>query len=330
MIKPSGVLICQDDAIGDVILSLPLCALIKKHYPNTNVFFLGKPYTQPIIELSPDIDRYINIEELEKLSEKELVSFFRELKVDTAFLLRNSRPITYLIKRAKIKYRIGTFHYLPHVLNCNRWVSFSRGKINMHQAFSRIKYLKKIGIDEMPSKDEFIALYDNLRIPSLDKKIQDILSHDKFNLIIHPTTSGNSPTLKPDVFTDLIKQLGTEKYKFFITGSPSEYEQIRQWNMEGDNIVNISGQLSLSQLIAFINAADGLVAGATGPLHISAILGKYTLGFYPALPLNKDASKWAPVGRKAQALQSDGESVDSITTKDILPIVRSWVDDKKN
>ena len=46
MITPNNILIIRTDRIGDVILSLPLAALIKKHLPECKISFLLKEYAK--------------------------------------------------------------------------------------------------------------------------------------------------------------------------------------------------------------------------------------------------------------------------------------------
>jgi ADP-heptose:LPS heptosyltransferase len=63
----------------------------------------------------------------------------------------------------------------------------------------------------------------------------------------------------------------------------------------------MTGKLTLKQLIGFIQAADGLIAASTGPLHIAAAMGKIALGIYPPIrPMHP--GRWAPVGPKSAYL----------------------------
>jgi heptosyltransferase-3 len=67
---------------------------------------------------------------------------------------------------------------------------------------------------------------------------------------------------------------------------------------------DLTGQLSLPQLLAFIAQADGLVAGSTGPVHLAAALGRHALGLYPPIrPMHP--GRWAPLGPHAEFLVFD-------------------------
>jgi ADP-heptose:LPS heptosyltransferase len=67
----------------------------------------------------------------------------------------------------------------------------------------------------------------------------------------------------------------------------------------GSDVNDITGKMSLSEFMAFINLCDGLLACSTGPLHIAAALGKDALGIYsPMRPVHP--GRWAPLGNKAK------------------------------
>jgi ADP-heptose:LPS heptosyltransferase len=71
-----------------------------------------------------------------------------------------------------------------------------------------------------------------------------------------------------------------------------------------NRVTDLTGKLSLAELISFINSCDGLVAGSTGPLHIAAALGKRAIGLYaPMRPIFPQ--RWAPIGKNADYLVLD-------------------------
>ena len=69
-------------------------------------------------------------------------------------------------------------------------------------------------------------------------------------------------------------------------------------------IHDLTGKLSLNQLIAFINHCNGLVAASTGPLHIAAALNKKAIGlFVPKRPMHP--GRWQPLGLDAHVIVFD-------------------------
>jgi len=102
-----------------------------------------------------------------------------------------------------------------------------------------------------------------------------------------------------DNFEQLVNLLPQDKYNIFITGTANEGEEMAKFiGKIGSKVTNLTGRLTLGELIAFIAGADGLVAASTGPLHIAAALGKVTVGLYaPMRPIHP--GRWAPIGEKA-------------------------------
>ena len=93
--------------------------------------------------------------------------------------------------------------------------------------------------------------------------------------------------------------------------------------------------MNLIEFISFINSADGLIAASTGPLHISASLGKNTLGLYPPIkPIFP--KRWAPLGPKADFIVFEKECgkckrdiikcecIDLISPEVVLEKIKTW------
>jgi heptosyltransferase III len=101
--------------------------------------------------------------------------------------------------------------------------------------------------------------------------------------------------------------------------------------------VNLTGKLSLDELMAFISTIDGVLAASTGPLHIAAALGKHAIGLYaPMRPIHP--GRWAPLGENADYLVKEKycskcrktercECIESITAREVtdkfLQIIQS-------
>jgi ADP-heptose:LPS heptosyltransferase len=66
-------------------------------------------------------------------------------------------------------------------------------------------------------------------------------------------------------------------------------------------VIDMVGKFSLNKFIEFLSSIDIFVAASTGPLHISASLGKATIGLFPPVrpmfPL-----KWGPIGLRSSSL----------------------------
>jgi ADP-heptose:LPS heptosyltransferase len=59
------IIISRTDSIGDVVLTLPLCAWLKEKFPEVKLTFLGKNYTREVVNSFDCVDEFISVEEIE-------------------------------------------------------------------------------------------------------------------------------------------------------------------------------------------------------------------------------------------------------------------------
>ncbi len=297
--KTQRIIISRTDSIGDVMLTLPLAGILKKYFPDIYILFLGSAYTKDIVECCEYIDEFIDWTLLNKLSENEAIIELKKYNTDTIIHVFPRKEIAILAKKANIKNRIGTTNRTFHWFNCNQLVKLSRKNSNLHESQLNTKLLNPLGIDKDFNLSEIASYYGFSKINALPEKFNLLINKEKFNLILHPKSKGSAREWGLENFARLIEILPTDKYKIFITGTEAEATLMQSEILDKyKNITNLTGKLTLSEFIAFIAVADGLIAASTGPLHIAAALGKHAIGIYPPIkPMYP--IRWKPVGENA-------------------------------
>jgi ADP-heptose:LPS heptosyltransferase len=314
--KIKRIIISRSDNLGDVILTLPMAGILKHNIPDTEIIFIGKTYSQAIIESSEYIDDFINIDDLRNRPYKIQIDFLRKKNADLIIHVFPNKHIAKLAKLAKIPYRIGTSHRLFHLTSCNKLVNLSRKKSDLHEAQLNIKLLKPLGLNTNFTISEISNFYGFNKFKKLPKKFEDLLSVKRFNLILHPKSKGSAREWGLDNFGRLIDILPENKYKIFITGTGYEGELMHNFLEKYSNrVVNLTGKLNLHELISFISKSDGLVAASTGPLHIAAAAGIRAIGiFAPMRPIHP--GRWQAIGKKADFIVKDEYCDDCRKTND--------------
>lgn len=321
------VLISRVDAIGDVVLTLPMCKLIKEHNPEIKISFLGRNYTRSVVACCGSVDEFISYDEI--LAMKDLstqIDYIKSLKIDQAIHVFPKKDIAKLMHKAGVPVTVGTRNRWYHWLYCNRLVKLSRKNSTLHEAELNMALLSKLKVDKTPNAAEISRFYDFSRIETLSARFRSLIDPGKFNLIIHPLSNGSGKEWSLDRYSQLIRLLSHNKQiKLFITGSDKEREMLKPWFRSlPTDVVDLTGKMPLTQLVAFISSADGLIASGTGPLHLAAALGVHTLGLFPNVkPIN--AQRWRPIGEKATFLESESESINDILAKDLMNIITGWV-----
>lgn len=306
----SNILISRTDSIGDVILTLPLAALLKQHFPNIIIGFIGTPYTKTIIEACSNIDVFID--------KDEFLAQPVTLRGESPQCIIHVLPRIEIAKRAKalkIPSRIGTTNRIYHWSTCNQLVRLSRKNSPLHEAQLNLKLLKPLGIKHDFSLQEIATSFSLKRLPALPQQFADLLMPHKFKLILHPKSRGSAREWDLNYFAELCASLDTDKFQIFISGTDNEREALKPLlDQCGERVTDISGLMTLAEFIAFIAACDGIIACSTGPLHIAAALQKHALGIYPPMrPIHP--GRWQPIGKKAQVFVLDKNCNDCRKTK---------------
>lgn len=296
------IIISRTDSIGDVVLTLPLAGILKKKIPGVQIYFLGQSYTRAVVQCCGHVDRFIDKDEFKKLKENEKRGLLKVLDVDAIVHVFPDKEIAHLAKKAKIPTRIGTSHRLFHWTTCNYRLNFTRKNSELHESQLNVKLLAPFGINEVYSLNELHSLAGFSNKFSLPEKWKNLLDPGKKKIILHPKSKGSAREWSLANFSKLVDLLPADKFQLFVSGTEEEKIHLKEFIEENKNkIVDVTGQFSLEEFIAFIDSCDGLVAASTGPLHIASALNKRAIGIYPSMrPIHP--GRWKPIGENSVAL----------------------------
>ncbi|MEJ5351949.1 MAG: glycosyltransferase family 9 protein [Melioribacteraceae bacterium] len=299
MNKPKNILIVRTDRIGDVVLTLPLCSIIKKYFPKSKISFLLRDYTSALAKNNPFIDEVIILKEKKgKTLIWENIKLLKN-KFDVCIIAYPTFRLALILFLSKIKIRIGT-GYRWYSFLFNKKVYEHRKDAKYHELEYNVHLLKKIGIDENvnPLNIQFglkPSIESTERVNELLKS-KNILSQ-KSIIILHPGSGGSSLDFPVNKMKELAKKISDElDVEILITGSKNEKELCQSLAVS-KKTKNIAGEFNLSELIALIDKCKLLIANSTGPIHIAAALGKFVIGFYPNI-VTCSEERWGPYTNK--------------------------------
>ena len=302
------ILISRTDSIGDVLLTLPVTAWLKKTYPTCHITFLCKAYTAPIVRCYSQVDEIIVLDELEKQTEAEQIDSIRHHHFDAVIHVFPRKNLAQLFKKADVPFRVGTSHRIFHWLTCNVRPNFTRKKSPLHEAQLNFELLRPFGLETIPTMEELNASTSNLRIAS------QVLPHSipsdrkKEIVILHPKSQGSAREWPMEKYTELAKELIIRDYVVCFTGTEKEGELFRDRLPDDPNCIDTTGQLSIEQLLYLIKESKALVACSTGPLHIAGYAGIRAIGlFAPKIPIHP--GRWKPLGTNSTTLVFDENCV---------------------
>lgn len=300
------IIISRTDSIGDVMLTLPICVWLKKTIKNVELIYLGRDYTKPIVDCFSVIDQFVDWKWIESLPTSQRTEALKELKADVIIHVFPNKDIATLAKKAKIPMRIGTSHRSFHLLTCSHRLNFSRKKSTLHEAQLNFELLKPLGLEKIPSLEEVIELAKGFVVLpcKLPAFIQKELDKNEKTVILHPKSQGSAIEWPLESYLNLANELVVKGYTVFFTGTEEEGSHFRTQLPKNKSIIDVSGKLSLKELIFFISKVKNLLACSTGPLHIAGFTGIRTIGlFSPRRPIHP--GRWQALGPKVSILVYD-------------------------
>jgi heptosyltransferase-3 len=326
------ILIAKTTHLGDLVISLPLAACLKKQFPGSTVMFLTQPRTAAVAERCLDVDAVYT----EPDSFEGLVTLLTNLQLDVFIQVNTSKHLAEAAKAANIPMRIGSLFRVYNWWLCTHLAFISREYKHLNKRLLDLEYLKPLGIatpdfDELPSLYRFSWHDPQPLIERLN------LNMGKRRIILHPCLiTAKSHQWPLAAYHQLMASFDPQQIQWIITGTAADrayLEPLLAINDPNIDYADTVGQLALNELITLIMVCDGLVASNTGPLHLAAALGIKTLGFYQSKPAV--FKRWAAAGNSVTMVHSklpcqgdksgkDCPCVQAIDTKQVQAVINGW------
>ncbi len=288
------ILVSRTDRAGDFILTLPVFRELKRQYPEAKIYAHLRRYTAPLAKFCPEIDSLIIDDEYPSgaLSLPLVKKLKRENFTHIVVVHPSPRAIlsAYL---AKIPQRIG------------RASNIYMGFLNKRHIQKRSKNVKH----EYQYNLELIeGLVDNiLDEPYSAKKHFKVEGVSKISraVVIHPGSGGSAYNISIEKYVQLAKNLTDHGIRVVVSLGPAEesirgaFEEEVKTNLEF--LVNVPDLYELGREFSKYKV---FIGGSTGPLHLAALLGLYTVAFFPPVKAMVP-ERWGPRGNESFVVQPD-------------------------
>jgi len=313
---PPKYCIFRTDAIGDLILTLPMAFAIKASRPGAEVTFCVQEYTRPIASLCPAVDDVLTTGARDL--EGNLFAFadtLRERAFTTA-VFAYPRPMLALAARiAGIPTRIGTAYRFYSFLFSEKQREHRRESA-LHESRYNLNLLVHAGIKGYTAVPPLLRIPGDLAVRADLALNESGIGGDPF-VILHPGSAGSADTWSVESFAALGEMIANELpgIRILITGGAKEQQLVESLVAAiGRRAAALRRQLPLDEFAAVIASADALVANSTGPLHIAAAIGVPVVGLYPDTPV-MHPRRWGPLGDDHIVLTPPGVGTHSDSTE---------------
>src|SRR5436305_4184427 len=220
------VLVSRTDRIGDVVLTLPLCALLREKL-GAEVIVLSQEYCRPVFEACPHVSEVVEWDSVEKRgrAQRDLLA---HCHADVVLHVYPRMAIANAALAARIPLRIGTSHRWYHWATCNELEHYSRKRSNLHEAQLNIRLARRLLGDIAPSAQS-ICLTTLQPRTSLPSDVEKLLDPSLTTVVLHPGSGGSGREWPLDRWHDLAWSLAGEGFQLLISGSETERLALDPW-----------------------------------------------------------------------------------------------------
>jgi heptosyltransferase-1 len=300
---PRRVLIIKPSAIGDVVHTLPVLALLRRCWPAALIDWLVTPACAGLLEGHPLLNEVIRFERREYgrswRSPRTLAALLafakglRERQYDLVIDLQGLFRSGWLAWAARAPVRVG----LSDAREGARWFYTHRVPVGTPERHAIERYLcvtQALGCGRGPVEFPFAT-------DERDREQVAALAPERYAVLLPGT---NWPTKRWPVerFTGLVEPLRERLgLSAVVAGGPTETDLGAKIAAAAPGVIDLTGRTSLRQLVALLERAALVVANDSGPMHIAAALGRpLVTPFGPTNPV-----RTGPYGRMDCVIRLD-------------------------
>lgn len=273
------LLLVRPDAIGDVVLMIPLINTLKAAFPNARIMTLQQSYTKALLDNHPHIDEVIldwkkagKVTSLKDM--RRYAAYLRSYQFDAVLFSYLDPFYALLMTMARIPVRIGDGNKILLRPFLTHPVRQTFRNLVRHETEQNLELLKALNA---PFTAE--TRMDVHVTPADHQKVTELLEKTNWNheplIGIHVSTGGGNRAWLPQRYAAFMDLIHTRTpYKVVLTGAGKKDLDLVDAIMAAaaTTPLNLAGKTSLPELKALISRCAAFVGADTGPVHIAAAL----------------------------------------------------------
>lgn len=304
----SSILVIRTDKIGDVVLTTPAIAALRKRYPQAKITGVVSPVAAEIYRSNPHLNGSIVLDPALYsgfLGFWRLVRRLRAEKAQAAVVFQAKLKVGLAVLFSGARYRIGPLSKWWSWLTYNYGRRQNRSAVEMHEADYNIQLLRELGVTVADTWEKtYLTVDEESRREATRFFLEKGLSRRFKTVAIHPGMAGSALNWPESHYIVLGRRL-VRRYNVLVTGGPGEgalVERVFQgiarqqsYSPDSPTFAKYVGEKGLADTIALLDQCDGVVAPSTGPMHLSVALGKTVVTVFPPIKV-QSAVRWGPYG----------------------------------
>jgi len=277
-----GISIFPPNWLGDVIMAQPAMRAIVQHYPDSDIHLFGRPWLNDLLP-------FLNLEQT--TYQAELVSHHK------TFLFRNSFHAAWQAFRSESKERHGFKHECRSLLLSHAY----KPNLDMQHEHHRDYFLDLVEQAHIPTAQRHVSL--TAKQADLDIGIALLQEHhidpERAICIAPGAQFGGAKRYPAEAYAYILKWLSEAGWQPVILGTQAERDIGKQCLVKTTGKTwNAAGTTNLRQALQLVACSKLTLCNDSGLMHVSAGLGKATVGIFGAT----DPSRTAPSGEHVSLL----------------------------
>jgi len=285
-IKPN--LVIQTAFLGDAVLTIPLLKWFKRKYPDSPLHFLVRSGYGSFFKDLGLIDKFYEFDKANKkeswsslsnniLSNNYNLAFCPHRSFRSQGLLKNitaDEKVSYLtnynknfltqnIKHTSNEHEVYRLMRLAETIDSNLFSDITEAKISNHTL-----------AEGLP-----MSINSNFKILIEKHKYLPQTSKEK-TIVVSPGSVWPTKKWTREGFKAICKALVLKGHKVILTGSKADVGSCNDVYFKDDNLINLSGQQNLTELLKTLSSAQLLISNDSGAQHMAAIVGLPTVSIF--------------------------------------------------
>lgn len=282
---PQRVLIIKPSAIGDVVHTLPVLNLIRRHWPESHLSWLVSNSCAGLLLGHPQLDEVIQFDR--KLFGRswrswhafsEMSRFNRSLaerKFDLVIDLQGLFRSGWMAWRTGAPVRVG----VSNAREFGGWFCTHLAPVDA-EAHATERYLQVaefLGLGREPVEYVF-AVNDEDRA-----YVERLMPGGKPYAVLLPATNWATKQWPVEKFAALVEPIGKRFGLDCVVAGGTDAAALAE---KIPGAINLGGRTNLRQLVALLEGAQLVIGNDTGPMHIASALGRPLVTMYgPTSPM---------------------------------------------
>ncbi len=292
--EAKNILCIRLDAMGDLLMTTPAIQSLKEALPGRKITLLTSEqggqiassidlfdkvitYSAPWLKASGHrTDPKVDFEMIERLSKEQ----FEGVVIFTVYS-QNPLPSALMCFLAGIPLRASFCRENPYSLLTNWVMEEEPDKLLRHEVRRHLDLVKHLGASGENLKLSLNV--DEESVSSLSRKLEGVCDLKLSDwVVIHPGSTASSRRYSTSGFAEVADLIiENTNRKILFTGSLQEKAIVQEiQNKMNYSSEDLSGLLSLKEMIALLFKSSLLISNNSGPIHMAAALGTPMVDLY--------------------------------------------------